>query len=529
MQNSSLSKKSIKTSSFTDNEARSMNGSTPGRKLQVAEIMEKLGEFGRLHFRLLILCILMSFATYASQFSLAFVMKDPNFMCKRESGELFDCNQEHACKNPYGYRLKTDTESLITEYRLYCTRRWMKVWGQSILFIVSSALSTLMMFVLERFGRRTIFVVVAVTMFATNLTLLISHNFWVIITCFTILWALSYLYNTNFYVYSTEVFNGKWRSVANSTFFFFSNVIKIIYVLLNFTISDYKGNYWLMFGLGCIFLPLVLFIIETPYHFHRVGNVKALKENLEYFNQINNKGQSGKIEENNKIIGHSLNVETLTQQQLVDVSVQEIDRKAKKPIFNDKITLSNYIIHLILIIITIIPNYVSSALVDTIPTKLGIESIFISSISFSIILLISNFILMFYLHKIPRKRGNIILILVLMIIAIILLLFSVLGIRHDKVAQWAELGLTLISIGFRMLQFLLISRYVNEVFPTKLRAISIAAVLEIGRSSMFIGNYIDILSEKVDVHPFVFIGVLFMLTLPCFLRYEETLDKLTKN
>ena len=50
MQDNSLTKKSVKTSSFTDNETQSINGSMPGRKLQVAEIMEKLGEFGRLHY-----------------------------------------------------------------------------------------------------------------------------------------------------------------------------------------------------------------------------------------------------------------------------------------------------------------------------------------------------------------------------------------------------------------------------------------------------------------------------------------------
>ena len=529
MQESSITRKSIKTDEFIDNEGVSINGTMAGRKLQVAEIMEKLGEFGRLHYQLLIWCILISLATTANQNAIAFVMQDPVFFCKDDIGGFYECTQERACKNVYGYRLEYDKESIIIDHRLYCDQRWMKIWGESIIFIASSVLSTLLMFIIERFGRKTVFFVVTILTFVFNVILLLSKNYWTVVTCFTMLWALSYLYNTNFYVYSTEVFNGKWRSIANSAFFFFNNVFKIIYVLLCFTISDYKGNYWIMFMLGVLFLPLVFFIVETPYHFHRVGNVKALKENLEYFNAVNNKGKLALIEDNNKIIAHSLKVEALTQQQLVDVSTQEISRKSKKAVFNDKLTLCNYIFHLTLITITIVPNYVASALTDTIPTKLGISNIYISSIAFAVVYIISNFILIFTLHKIPRKKGNIIIILLLVILSIVLLSFSIIGIHHAKATRWTELGLTMIGTGLRMAQFLLIQRYVNEVFPTKLRAISIAIVLEIGRSSMFIGNLFDVLADKTDVHPFVYMGTLCLLTLPCFWRYEETLNKPTKN
>ena len=529
MQNASVSKKSQTTETFKDNESVSLNKTLAGRKLQVAEILEKLGEFGRFHYKTLIVCILASIAISTSNAALPFLMKEPTFMCKDQDGNLYECNQEKACVNPTGYQLDYSIHSLVIEHRLYCDRRWIREWGQSLLFILSSFLATFAMFSLERFGRRFIFNVVAVGTLACNILLFFFSNFWIIIIILTFLWAFAYLYFTNFYVYSTEVFNGKWRSVANSTFFVFNYSTKIIYILLNLMISTFYGNYILMTVLGVLFLPLVYFLLETPYYYHRKGDVHALKLNLQYINKNNNFRQPELVAENDKMIAHSLHIENLNEEELHNVSAMEINRKTQKSIFNEEFTRKSYIIHMSLIIIAVIPNFIGGQLGENIPYKLGINNIFISSVLFVTIIIIANFILMFYLHKIPRKKGNIIVVLILISFSVIFVLFAVLGIQHKKSIKLIGLVITLLSTGLGMAQFLLISRYVNEVFPTKIRANSIAFVLQIGRMSMFLVNVIDPLSEKVDVHPFAFLGVLYICSLPCFWRFEETLNKPTKN
>lgn len=529
MQDNSISKKDGTTDAFKDNENASLNKTMAGRKLQVSEILEKLGDFGLFQYSVLILCILVSIATSASPMALSFIMKDPDFMCKDSQGGEYECNQVHACSNPNGYTLKYDIYSLVIKHQLYCTRRWVRVWGQSVLFIISSLLSTIGMFFLEKYGRKLIFRVVTVGIFVFNLLLLVSDSFWFDITVLTFLWAFAYLFFTNFYVYSTEMFNGKWRSVANSTFFLFNYLVKIVYVLINLMISSYYGNYILMIVLGAIFLPLSYFLTETPYYLHKKGDVEALKRNLENINRINNKNKPDIIEENNKMIAYSLHIEELNEKDLINISVVEIGRKAKKTIFNENFTLRSYLAHITLIIISIIPNYIGGALGDNIPYKLGIDNIYVSSALFVSVLVLSNLALMFWLHKIPRKNGNIVSVLILLVFSLIFIVFRVLGIHHSKPIRYVELALTLVSAGIGMVQFLLISRYVNEVFPTKIRAVSIAFVLEIGRISMFLANIIDPLSEKADVHPFALIGIFYLISLPCFWMYEETLNKPTKN
>ena len=498
-------------------------------KLQVAQILEKLGEFGRLHYRLLLICILASISASACTATLIFAMKEPTFKCKDSQGYFYECNQAKACSNPFGYTLDYKVTTLVIAYNTYCDRRWMKIWGQSIVFITSSLLSTLLMCLFEKYGRKTIFMIVAVGTTSASLALILVNGFWPAIIFYSILWACAYLFTTNFYVYSTEIFNGKWRSIANSIFFFATYGSKLFFVVINIFFRHYLSNYWLTLVMAIPIIPLTYFLIDTPYYYHKIGDKQRFKENLEYINYVNNYDNPNVLEENKKMISEQLCIENLTEKELAEESITQTKLESKNKIFDENFTLRNYIYHLMYIIITIIPNYIGSALGETVPYKLGLNNIYISSAAIVVVLIITNIMLIFYLHKIPRRKGSIVCASVLIGIPGIFLLFKILGIQHKLGIKWAEFFIMLFAVVFGMLQFVLISRYINEIFPTKVRAISIALALEVGRTSSFLANLIDPWSEKLDIHPFVIVGMLYIIALPFFFKFEETLHTLTKN
>ena len=497
--------------------------------MQVADIFAKLGEFGKLHVRLLIMTTLLQTATSAITFAYAFLFFQPDFYCKTAEGDFYSCNQEIACHNRYGMRVETKIHSLITENNLYCDNRWKAITGKNISLIVGALGATLSMFAMEKFGRKATYRVLTIGVVFGVVILRVIDSYWISVFAITALYWFNYMSFTNFYVYSTEIFNGKYRSMANTIFFSFNNICKMIYILINLGITHYHSNYIFLIVVTAVFAPAVFFIIETPFFYHRKGDIKKLQDNLNHFNKVNNEGDVDKIEENRKLIEKHLQTEGVTKKELTDYSIMEVERKMNKNLFNEKLTRYDYLKHMTIIIVPIIPHYVGFALIDLVPYKLGLNNIFISSMAFQATSLITNLALIPFLHKIKRRKGNIIIVLFYVLVSVILLMFRIFDVRHYEGIKWTELGLTVFLNGLGAFQFLLISRYVNEVFPTKLRAISISLVLVFGRMSMFLANFVDPLSEIWAIHPFVPVGVFYLLTLPCYWRFEETLNMPTKN
>lgn len=169
----------MQISTFTDSEAISFNRANEpnSKKLQIAEVLEILAILDD-YYRILILCISVSIMSSACTATLIFATKEPNFKCKDANGEFFGCNQVQACNNANGYVLDYKTVTMNVAFNTYCERRWMIIWGRSIIFICSSLLSTIVMCVFEKYGRRTIFMIVAITTTTTSVPLVITRGFW---------------------------------------------------------------------------------------------------------------------------------------------------------------------------------------------------------------------------------------------------------------------------------------------------------------------------------------------------------------
>lgn len=469
--------------------------------------------------------MLIQVASQALLNALPFLMHDPDFLCRQSDGSYAHCTQTEACRTP-DYHIDYKIHSLIIKHKAYCERRWMKITGQNILFVGSSLLMTLIINIMDRNGRRPTFLAVGVLTVLGMAVLLIFENFWVTISAMTVLYAADYILFTNFYVYATEIFGGKWPSFANSAIFFCDNASYILYILVNLFFSHYKQNYYLMTGLIVVLIPLVWLLTETPFHYLRMNDLEGLEKNLLYINEVNNKHDPDLKRENDEFI-----INKVRPKGPVERSRSKRNKKEKKRegYFSGELTWFKYVRHMCMLILCIIPNYTITALYSTVPDKLGLDSLFVSAISFSIVSILTYLTLMFTLHRIPRRKGGIIVTLVIILFCAVLLLFALLGVREVSVMPWIELVITMALISLAAVQFLLISRYTTEYFPTKLRALSISLLLLFGRMSMFIGNLADPLSERLGVHPFVFVGLMSIFILPLFWFFEETLNKATKS
>ena len=498
----------------------------PAPYLDVAKLLEKQGDFGNFQFKVLVYCILASVAGSLCTLILPFVMMEPDFKCRTSTGALYDCNQQHACSNEFGYELVIKMQSLVTRYEAYCDNRWMKIWGQSIIFFFSSLIAAIMPNLMERLGRKAIFTSCAIINFIVILLLFIVDDYWIIIGVFTILFATYFVIFGNFYVYSTEVFNGKWRSFANSIFYFAVYSGRLLFVFGNLFLTDTEGNYWFLLVSSIVFLPLLFLLIETPFFFNKMKKFEDLRKNLKQINRQNNEGKDEVIKENDEYIDQEIDdyVQKVTD---LDTSTTVKVEKAE-PLFDENLSLCKYIWLMFSITISVVPYYVLYGLIESVPYKLGINNIYVSYSLFLVVTIFINIPLMFILHKIPRKNGNILLVVMLLLCCGAFPLYPLFNLT-GPIAQWSQLVITMIAAALGYTQFILICRYVNELFPTKLRVLSMSFVLIFGRMSTFIANFIDPLSEKYNVHPLSFNAVIYLFVLPFFWTYEETLNRKTLN
>ena len=522
------SEQTFEKSSFDTDDMVAVMDNPQRRKTKIADILLKLGEHGSFQKRMLFYFIMMQFATSGIFNALPFIMHDPLFKCK-VNGEFVKCNGEQACAEGMERKVEHDILSLVVHERAYCDGRWKKIQGQNILFILSSIIAFVVVLVMDKRGRRPLFFVVAGMCIFGSVILIFDPNYWIAILAMSILYSVGYIEFTNLYVYSTEVFNGKWRSFANSLVFAINYTGKWVYVMCNMALDNYYQNYVFIGICTLLFIPWVIGLQESPFIYYRQGDIEGLRQNLYMINKYNNKKDKLKLHDNIKEIDAFI-VE-VEKEKAVDNKKSQIEADLKKSnyFFDDQYTFKTYLKHIIVIILSEWPYHIGDSLVTAVPDKLGLDNIYISSTAFLSATVGTNILMVFYLHKIPRRKGNMVIVFIAFIFCLCLLIFTITGIQHNRFISWVELLITMGFIGLGMAQFLLVNRYTNEVFPTKLRAFSVSLVLLFGRSIMFVGNLIDPLSERVDIHPYVFVGVIYILALPLFMKYKETLHTSTKN
>ena len=515
----------------------------------VSRLLLQLGENGKLQKTLLMAGILVCMGACTINFSLSFIFFDSDFECLQDDGSYEECTQDFACNEATAFKFSSDIHSLVQEHDLMCDRRWMKTWGLNIVFIFSAIAFTVIVMVMERYGRKLSFWVVIILTLTGSVLTIIPSNYWVDVVGISIMYAMAYTVLTIFYIYSTEVFNKKWRSIGNAAILLVYYFFRVVYVLINLPITDYKVNYYLMLGFALVLFPFVFFLVESPNFLYRQGDIEGLRKNLKYFNAKNNGNDKELKEENDLLIDRELDnlkeerdrIEQDKEKEefgkdgdeersQTQVSKQgRLEKIEKAPLFTKELTLWNYTVHITLIILTVIPLYVGDSLIETVPQKLGINDIFIASICFVGAIVISNAIMLCTLHKIKRKKGNLVIVAIIVAICILFFIFNIAKLHEKDSIRLLMFGLTVFVVGLAIAQFLIITRYVNEVFPTALRAISISLVLLFGRMSMFIGNFIDVMAEQTEYHPVIFAGILYVLTSPAYFRYVETVGTLTKD
>lgn len=486
------------------------------KDFDLTSVLMRLGEFGQYYRRMLISTVTMLTLINSCFILMPFVFLQPTFYCKAADGSISLCNQVKACSNEFGYETRSPYLSLIIKQKIYCERRWMQKTGQSIIFFGSSLLSMIFCFAFNRIGRLPLFKVSFGLSTVFSLILLVSDNYWLIVCCFTIFFTIYFNTFNNFYVYTTEVFLGKWKSIATSLLIFGVGVIKLLFIGLYYIFPDYYNCFILFTIINISVLPLCYYFVETPFFLYNKRNVDGLRKNLKYINEKNNKRDIDLFKQNDLYIDTM--IDNLPEKKKLGV----IDKPGK----SDLIQLS---IHIITIALCITPHYFLLGLVETIPSKLGINNVYSSSILFAVTTTLTCLPMNFVLHKIPRRNGSIIFNGISFLVCMCFLFFSFKQSRESLVSDWIQMILAIIAFGLSYVEFLILCRYISEVFPIQHRITSIVIIMAIGRNGSVFAGYIDELSEKLDIHTFVFVGMTYLLILPLLFFFKETINNKTSD
>ena len=481
------------------------------RDFDLAAVLMRLGEFGPYYRRMLISTVTLLTLINSCFILMPFVFLQPTFYCKAADGAISLCNQVKACNNEFGYETRAPYLSVIIKQKIYCDKRWMQETGQSIIFFGSSLLSMIFCFVFNKIGRLPLFKVSFGLSIVFSLILLVSDNYWLIVCCFTIFFTIYFNTFNNFYVYTTEVFLGKWKSIATSLLIFGVGVTKLLCIGLYYIFPDYYTCFILFTLINLSIVPLCYYFVETPFFLYNKGDIDGLRKNLKYINKENNKSD----------------IELITQNDLyIDTMIDSIPEKKESGVIekSGKSDLIQLSIHIIIIALCIIPHYFLLGLVETIPAKLGINNVYLSSILFAITTTFTCLPMNFVLHKIPRRNGSIFFNGISFLVCMCFLFFSSKQAQESFVSDWIQMILALIAFGLGYVEFLILCRYVSEVFPIQHRITSIVIIMAIGRNGSVFAGYIDELSEKLDIHTFVFVGITYLLILPLLFFFKETIN-----
>jgi len=259
----------------------------------IDDILRKAGGFGRYQILVQALSFLIMVTVSHQALDMYFLAEDPAWrctepyrrqlnnnllveehntsqrFCKQHPGiiqsdsDLFDkrCelppnNWEFTVKNPATY-------SLVTEYKLYCSKSGTLSLAHSAFFIGSSVASLFLGFFADHYGRKYTFCVLVVIMFASAISTSFITTTWQFILVRTLLGASGSGCMSTMYVLAVEFVLPEHRA-------FTSNLIQISYAvaIFNLTLVAYLCREWRHTALYTALPTSVSFLNKHPIDVH---------------------------------------------------------------------------------------------------------------------------------------------------------------------------------------------------------------------------------------------------------------------
>lgn len=457
-----------------------------------------------------------------------FWLQAPDFICK----DGHECSEEQACKQG-DYQIVTHGYKTITlTLGLYCSKKTERSWCQSIIFIGGLFGELILPYFTDKWGRKLTSIIIygvsGAFLFCANY----ASSFAQYLVANFLLGFFLWSYQTISYTIINESCNASFRQKASMGCLLMWSSAEIILTGVAYWLKDWREAYLFAITIpSCLTLiPLVLFLCETPMfsivhhpeektiallkHIARVNRQEIKEEELlECLRQLKSGGSSAEMEQ-------SLSESCVTEKNGADEVRETQPQKGYYiwSLFQVKnlrwVTINTCICIASLQMVYFGSSYslnsLDYSLYILVVVQGGVESL-------------ANVYSVLRLDTLKRKR-------MIFIFHSITVLICLLFLAVDKIsAKSLHIVFLLILTGFlrcfNVLSQNLISIYIQEIYPTKIRITGAGFVYAMSVLGSFSAPFISEFALSISVYPIVILGTVASVGLISVYFFKETLNQ----
>ena len=500
--------------------------------LSAADLLAISGDNKR--FQIIVMIIFAALGVIAAFiiYEMPFVFYEPKFMCPDTSGIMQRCEQEEYCKLDNRPELHPDKFSMTQEFNLICENKSVATNGKSFVFFFAGVLVMVWSVLSDKIGRLAVFYGSWIWAIKGTIISYFSTNFAFSIFGLGLAFGGVDLFYSTLFIYTNEVIGSNMRSLSNGLVFSFYGLGGVIFALMNIAIQNYRVNFLIQFisivVVGCGFF----YICETPFFLYKTKRIKKLYEALKYINEQNNRKDVEKVLETNKTLKETLGIKSDRPNFLDNVDYLHIVKKKKKDgekkVKRFPITKA-HVWRLFLLTVVMGNLYITYGLTLLIPSKLGIDNIYINMGLLAVSELLGYLVITFIAHRTRRKLLNLATVLATLAISTILMIIKFMHYKDNFYGKIFQSALSILLKLFVAMNYSLVFTYGSELFPTKLRGLALGISVFVGRILISFCSYLESFADYEHIHPMVTSAFGAILALPCILILPETLNKKMSN
>jgi MFS family permease len=472
------------------------------------------------------ICFLNFFLSFIF-YSISYLYYTPEYMCYDSQGRLFQCKSEEACSNDFGYEIKSDRESLVTKYKLYCQDELKHSNSLFVIFTTAAIIGFLYTMLSDFLGRSFILKLNCFFILVGAVILIFGENFDLITIGIALFFSYYDVFFSTIYIWINESMGNNLRNYSLGVSFFFFGMGNFAFLFINVFFTDYRQILNIIVIVTCAGLVFFLFFKETIFFYSRNKNIKNLYHCMLKIASINYEKDLNK--EIDISIKKQLGLENINIENYEVFRIRKITKFKKNGIKNFFVKMQGYWIHFFCCVVVYCIPFFCSGMFSISPQYLGLDNMYINIFVLNFAELFGYFVMAKRAKNIPRKKMIQSLFIIFYFSSIALFSFTFFKIRELFITKLFETIISFIIRIFLCMTYTLLFNYVNELFPTKIRGFVMGFCILTGRLNSSFISYITMFCLHHDLHPLTFAGIFgivgnFAL---CFL--PETVRNTMKN
>lgn len=498
------------------------------RNIKVSDLLKLVGEDERYQKTILFCLCLFNFAYAFVAFMIPYVFYEPTYLCIEADKTKRICPQIEACASPYGFETQSGIISMVTEFRLYCSRRGLLEYSEAIFVVTGGFVAFLFGMLSDKIGRKKVFIVSYFLTVTGTLTALLAPSLPLIVLGNILSWSGMDTFFSMVFIYCNEIIGSDLRSKSNGFLFFSWGLGEIMVNVLNIWITNYRFNFLLQF-IPLLLLGACYFILqESPYVLYKLKNIGELYNVLKYIGVRNGRNELAIEHELDKRLAidkiMTQRIDNIDSFRLQRISPGQNNQFKGYLRYLHKFCKEKELIFRLVGVTLIAGNiYIGYSLSLLIPQRIGLKNIYLNGIFLGVSEIISYIIAIPIGSLIKRRHLNFGCAagIVLLDICLIVLDLTAESWSHQTLHLMQTLLSCLIKLVF-CINYALIFNYCSELFPTKIRGLTLGICVFFGRVMIIFAFYLQILTDYFQIHPMI--GTIFgsLLIMPISLFMPET-------